>query len=323
MRFSRISRACVSAAVAAAGLMALSTAPAKAAENGTAGATVTRPVETHYSIGFLAGLLKPTEAPPGANDWSCRSTAHPTPVILVHGTAENMNLNWRGAAPLLANNGYCVFAFNYGGKTPTSPLQGMEKIEDGAAVMAAFVDKVRAATGAPKVDVVAHSQGGLVTRYYLNNLGGAPKVDKLVALGTPNHGTTLSGLTEFGRVLRLLAPANEFVVGPACPACVQQEVGSDFIKALNAGGGTAPGVTYTNIATKFDQVTTPYTSTFLAAGPHVTNITVQNQCVLDATDHTEISYDPIALTNVLNALDPAHPRPIPCQVVLPVTGPLL
>ncbi|MEW1912464.1 hypothetical protein AB0442_29180 [Kitasatospora sp. NPDC085895] len=46
-------------------------------------------------------------------------------------------------------------------------------------------------------------------------------------------------------------------------------------------------------------------------------------CPLDATDHLEIGYDPIALTDVLNALDPAHPRPIPCQVVLPVTGPLL
>ncbi|OAR23677.1 lipase [Streptomyces sp. ERV7] len=317
---SRISRACATVALAVTGLAAASAAPAGASEAGTA---ATLPVETHFSSGFLAGFLKPGEAPPGANDFSCRSTAHPNPVVLVHGTMESMNDNWRGAAPLLANEGYCVFAFTYGGTTPTSPIQGTGKLEEGAAGLASFVERVRTATGAPKVDLVAHSQGGLTSRYYLKNLGGTGRVDRLVALSTPHHGTTLDGLTELSRTLHILEPMNEFVVGPACPACLEQEVGSDFLKALNAGGETVPGVTYTNIATKFDEVTTPYTSAFLAAGPHVTNITVQDQCVLDGTDHTEISYDPIALTHVLNALDPAHPRAIPCQVVLPVTGPLL
>ena len=67
---------------------------------------------------------------------------------------------------------------------------------------------------------------------------------------------------------------------------------------------------------------TPYTSAYLPAAPNVTNILVQNQCVLDNTDHTEIAYDPIALTDMLNALDPAHPRPVPCEVVNPFTGPV-
>ncbi|MFG2144010.1 esterase/lipase family protein [Streptomyces sp. NPDC048696] len=316
---SRISRAVVTAALAVTGLVAASASATPAAAT-----TAPLPVETHFGTGFVTGFLKPGEAPPGANDWSCRPTAaHPDPVILAHGTAENMNGNWRGAAPLLANAGYCVFAFNYGGAGITSSMGGMAKIEDSAAVMAGFVDKVRAATGAAKVDIVGHSQGGMMARYYLDSLGGAGKVDKLVALSATNQGTTLDGLTELGRQLQILEPMNKFVVGPACPACVQQEIGSDFVTALNAGGGTAPGVTYTNIGTKFDEVTTPYTNAFLPAGPHVTNITVQDQCVLDGTDHTEIAYDPIALTDVLNALDPAHPRAIPCQVVRPVTGPLL
>ncbi|WP_345700490.1 esterase/lipase family protein [Kitasatospora terrestris] len=314
MRAKR-ARMAAAALVAVAGLAATGAPPAAAAGG--------YQVETHFSTGFLAGFPAPEQSPPGANDWSCRpSAAHPAPVVLVHGTLENMNDNWRGAAPLLANAGYCVYAFDYGGPAAWSPIQGTGAIEDGAAVLAGFVDRVLTATGAAEVDLVGHSQGGMLPRYYLKNLGGAAKVGKLVGLAPSNQGTTLDGITELARRLHVLAPANDFLSGP-CQACVQQEIGSDFITALNAGGQTVPGVEYTVIATGFDEVVTPYTNAFLPDGPHVTNITVQQQCALDATDHLEIAYDPIALTDVLNALDPAHPRPIPCQVVLPVTGPLL
>ncbi len=105
-----------------------------------------------------------------------------------------------------------------------------------------------------------------------------------------------------------------------CTACVEQEAGSAFLTNLNAGGDTVPGVTYTVIESRYDEVVTPYTSAFLA-GPDVTNITLQNQCPLDLTDHLEIAADPVALADVLNALDPAHPVRVPCLVVLPITGP--
>ena len=59
------------------------------------------------------------------NDGSCQpSAAHPDPVILVHGTLANMDDNWQAASPLLANHGYCVYAFNYGGASASSPIQG-------------------------------------------------------------------------------------------------------------------------------------------------------------------------------------------------------
>ena len=80
-----------------------------------------------------------------------------------------------------------------------------------------------------------------------------------------------------------------------------------------------PGVNYTVIETRYDEVVTPYTSAFLT-GPDVTNITVQNQCPADLSEHLQISYDPVALTDVLNALDPAHPVPVSCTAVLPVLG---
>jgi hypothetical protein len=60
----------------------------------------------------------------------------------------------------------------------------------------------------------------------------------------------------------------------------------------------------------------------LPAAANVTNITVQHQCLLDGSDHLEIAADPIALADMLNALDPAHRVRVPCLVVLPLTGPV-
>jgi triacylglycerol esterase/lipase EstA (alpha/beta hydrolase family) len=243
-------------------------------------------------------------------------------VVLVHGTLENMDDNWGGVAPLLVDNGYCVFAFDYGGPSPSSPIQGTGPIEDGAAQLSSFVDQVLAATGAAKVDLVGQSQGGMMPRYYIKNLGGAGKVDKLVALSPSNNGTTLDGITQLAQQLNLLEPANG-LLSAACAACVEQEVGSPFLTALNAGGETVPGIDYTVISTEDDEVVTPYTNAFLPAAPNVTDITVQDQCSWDQSDHLEIAYDPVALTDVLNALDPAHPQPVPCEVVLPITGPVV
>ena len=92
-----------------------------------------------------------------------------------------------------------------------------------------------AATGAAKVDLVGHSQGGMMPRYYIDFLGGASTVEKLVALAPRNNGTTLDGITSLGRQLNLLEPADGFL-SLVCEACVQQEVGSSFLATLNAGG---------------------------------------------------------------------------------------
>jgi triacylglycerol esterase/lipase EstA (alpha/beta hydrolase family) len=273
------------------------------------------PVNYSVAAALATGLAAPTVSPPGSNDFSCRpSAAHPYPVVLVHGTIENMNDNWQAASPLLANHGYCVFALNYGGASPTSPDQATGDIPTSAGELAAFVNKVLAATGASKVDIVGHSQGGMMPRYYLKFLGGASKVHTLVGLAPSNHGTTIDGLTVLEQAIGV--KLGDLALGLTCESCVQQEVGSAFMTTLNAGGDTVPGVNYTVIETRYDEVVTPYTSAFLT-GPDVTNITVQNQCPLDLSDHLQISYDPTALGDMLNALDPAHPAPVPCTAVLP------
>jgi triacylglycerol esterase/lipase EstA (alpha/beta hydrolase family) len=288
-------------ALAVVASFALPTAPAGAA---------TYPVPYNFAAGILAATLHPGSSPPGSNDWSCRpTTAHPYPVVLVHGTFGNMTDSWQALSPLLANNGYCVFALDYGG-SPGNQIQATGDIPTSAAQLGAFVDRVLAATGA-----LGHSQGGMMPRWYIKFLGGDQTVHALVGLAPSNHGTTFNGLASLARAF----PGGPSAFGALCQACEQQFVGSSFLEELNAGGDTVPGPSYTVIETRYDEVVTPYTSAFLS-GPNVTNITLQDQCARDLVDHVGIIYDAIALHDVLNALDPAGATPPACTVVLPGLG---
>ena len=222
------------------------------------------PVVYNGALGYAHA--SPTASPPGANNWSCKPTAaHPVPVVLVHGTFADMSDSWQALSPLLYDKGYCVFALNYGSYDGSDSLgvYATGDIAQSAGQLSSFVNKVLAATGAKKVDLVGHSQGGMMPRYYIKNLGGASKVNTLVGLAPSNHGTTLEGLFTLASYF----PGGSSVAGADCPACQQQEAGSSFITNLNAGGETAPGVNYTVIESDNDEVVTPYTSAFLAAAP--------------------------------------------------------
>jgi len=226
--------------------------------------------------------LAPGVPPPGANDWDCVPSAqHPAPVVLVHGTFGDMTVSWNLISPALAFNGYCVFALDYGNR-------GTGPIEDSAAELSAFVDRVRTATGAERVSLVGHSQGGMMPRHYIKFLGGKDKVDDLVGLVPSNHGTT--------------TPLAPYAGDAGCVSCDQQIAGSSFITHLNAGDETPGSISYTQVTTRYDEVVTPYRSAYLEPGPRTTNVTLQDRCPLDLTEHLGIIYDPAALEWMLNAL---------------------
>jgi triacylglycerol esterase/lipase EstA (alpha/beta hydrolase family) len=227
-----------------------------------------------------------------------------------------MSGNWQALSPLLYNHGYCVFALNYGSYEGSGQLgiYGTGDIAQSAEQLAGFVAQVLHATGATKVDIVGHSQGGMMPRYYLRFLGGTKNVRTLVGLSPSNHGTTVDGLFTLANLLG----ASSFF-GVLCPACEQQDVESAFLTKLNAGKDTVAGVRYTVIQSANDEVVTPYTSAFLS-GTNVTNTLLQAQCLLDQGEHLSAPYDHIADTDVLNALDPAHRVTPACTPVLPVLG---
>jgi triacylglycerol esterase/lipase EstA (alpha/beta hydrolase family) len=295
--------------------LALAAAVASALALAAPAAASQLPVIYNGVLGYAHA--SPTASPPGANHWSCRpSAAHPRPVILVHGTFGDMSDSWQALSPLLYDNGYCVFALNYGSSNGSGALgiYATGEIAASAHELASFVDHVLAATGAGQVDLVGHSQGGMMPRYYMRFLNGAGKVHTLVGLAPSNHGTTVNGLFT----LASFFPGATSFFG-ACTACGEQAAGSAFLSHLNAGGDTVPGPRYTVIESRNDEVVTPYTSAFLT-GPKVTNITLQQQCPLDQGEHLSMPYDHIADADVLTALDPAHPQDPACTPVLPVAG---
>jgi triacylglycerol esterase/lipase EstA (alpha/beta hydrolase family) len=277
-------------------------------------ASAALPVIYNFPAAIAASALQPGGSPAGANVPCTPSAAHPRPVVLVNGTFANQITSWNAVSPLLKNNGYCVYTFNYGGLF-AGQIGSYGPVATSAGELKTKVDQVLAATGAAKVDLVGWSQGGMMPRYYLKFLGGAAKVNALIGLAPSNHGTTLSGLA----ILAGYFPGALPLVGALCPACTDQIVGSPFLTNLNAGGDTVPGVKYTVIQSRYDEVVTPYTSAFLS-GSNVTNITIQNKCILDLGEHLSMPYDHIVTREVLNALDPANARSTLCTPIVPAVG---
>jgi triacylglycerol esterase/lipase EstA (alpha/beta hydrolase family) len=230
----------------------------------------------------------PDGDPTGANDWSCTPTAaRPEPVIIVHGTFGDRKHLLDNLSAAMVAKGFCVFSLDYGNR-------GTGDIAKSARTLKAFTEKVLAATGASKVSMVGHSQGGMMPRYYIRFLGGDAVVDDLVGLSPSNHGTVVVG-----------DPGNP-LTGPAldllCLACHQQAAGSPFLAHLNEGDETPGDVSYTQISTRYDEVVVPYTSAFLAKGPRTTNVTIQDSCPFDLAEHVFIPMSRTAIAWTLDAL---------------------
>ncbi|MDI9919171.1 alpha/beta fold hydrolase [Rhodococcus sp. IEGM 1379] len=291
----------------------------------TASAQAPLPVPNGFLAGVPQELGNPGGSAPGSNDWSCKPSAeHPNPVVLVHGTGGNRQTNWATYAPLLANEGYCVFALTYGNfpeqPWPLSAIGGMQEISSSAAQLSSFVDQVLAAAGAEKVDLIGHSQGTVINGYYAKFLGGADKVDNVISVAPLWKGTLGNEQASIGRSMRDLGISDAAQAGfPICKACLNMAAGSEFIDNLRAGGVYMPGIRYTNIVTRYDELVLPYTNG-LEPGPNATNIVVQEGCEQDISDHLAIAASRRSAMFALNALDSANPRQVPCDPVWPIVG---
>ncbi|NNH73086.1 alpha/beta fold hydrolase [Nocardia uniformis] len=277
-----------------------------------------------HANGFADGSV----APQGANDWACRPTAaRPEPVLLIHGTWGNQN-SWDTLAPQLKAHGLCVFSLNYGravfsvrGSDPG--VYGTADIRSSAREIAGFIDRVRTATGAAKVDIVAHSQGGPLARQYLRFEGGAHRNDpgrntvrRLVTIAATNHGTNAEGLDSLLPSGSAAATVDDMIGRALGTAAAQQLPDSEFLRTLNAAGDTEPGIDYTAIASRVDRVVTPPEATFLRAGRGATvdNVWVQDLCPTDTFHHGTLPDSPAVAYLVHRGLDltyPGSPCPAP------------
>ncbi|MFF2082573.1 esterase/lipase family protein [Nocardia sp. NPDC058176] len=258
----------------------------------------------------------PDAVPLGVNDFECRPTVdHPRPVVLVHGTDSSAYSDWAGIGPQLVSAGFCVFALNYGGK-PGADTYGTEDMRISFAQLAEFVDDVLDATGAAKVDLVGFSQGANVSRFYVNKLGGAPKVGTWVGLASPSYGGVMYGLVPVGQAVPGLLDVYAQVTSVAA---VQQAQGAPLMLELNEGGDTVPGVRYVTVGSRVDEMIQPFDNIALR-GPGAENLVLQDLCADDLTGHFHLVYDPFVQQLLLRVLDPARaPEPV-CEPVPLGTG---
>jgi triacylglycerol esterase/lipase EstA (alpha/beta hydrolase family) len=268
------------------------------------GSTSTGPFQVNYGVINGLSFLTPQKPPPGANDDRIEVTAeHPLPIILINGTIATQGENWGVGAPVLANAGYKVYTFNYGNITqdPNFPIQATDDIRESGKQLAAEVDRVLEETGAPKVILIGHSQGGgILPEYYINNLDGADKVSQLIGIAPSNHGTDSSGLIGL-QGLPILGPLIVAFANALGPALEQQVVGNEFQQEVYGNGDTRPGVLYTTIISKNDEIVTPYTQQLLE-GDAVTNIVLQDLYPGLPAGHLGVVLSPQVWSVVLDAL---------------------
>jgi pimeloyl-ACP methyl ester carboxylesterase len=268
------------------------------------GSVSTGPFQVNYGIINGLTFLNPQKPPAGANDPSITVTPeHPLPIILINGTIATQGENWGVGAPVLANAGYKVYSFNYGNVSsdPNFPIQATDDIRQSGLQLAAEVDKVLAETGAPKVILIGHSQGGgILPVYYINNLGGADKVSQLIGIAPSNHGTDADGLIGLQK-LPILGSLVTAIANSLGQALEQQTLGDPFQQEVYGNGDTRPGVLYTTIASMNDEVVTPYTQQALD-GPNVTNIVIQDLYPGLPVGHLGVILSPQVWSVVLDAL---------------------
>ena len=276
------------------------------------------PSMSRFAPAVRFAMRHPGAKVPGTNDFTCTPRKGTHPVVLIPGTTEDAFTTWSYYGPRMQAAGLCVYTFNYNPMTHplVEAVSTTGNIYSTAAFMAHFVDKVLKSTGADKVDLVGHSQGGgPLPRAYIKYYGGDKKVNHLIGIVPSNKGTSILGMEKF--LNEPGTPANTIMSAGAryrnLESAPQQLQGSTFLKELNAGGMTTPGVKYTVIATRFDNRVFPWTNALIPE-PGARNIVIQDVCPLDHSAHTNITYDPMTYQVVANALEPQRATPVRCSV---------
>lgn len=243
------------------------------------------------------------------------SAAHPEPVVLLHGLGGNGPQHMSYLGPYLANAGYCAYALTYGAHEQWSSgfyaVGGTQSITESSREITAFIDEVRAKTGANKVSLVGHSEGGFMSLYVPKVLGYHKRVNRVVALAPPTHGTTFANLVTIGDLLAGRENWTALSETVGCVACTEIIVDGPAVAELTDGPIAQRKVAYTVIASKFDVLVTPTETSFIDE-PGVSNSYVQDTCPLDPVGHIGMAFDTGIAQMVTNALDPLTARPVTC-----------
>ena len=170
--------------------------------------------------------------------------------------------------------------------TPTGA--GTQDLREQAEHLGDAVDAALEETGAPSVDLVGYSAGGVVVRIYVADLGGGSHVRRAVTLASPHHGTDLAALAGS-------------LGSTACPtACQQLDPDSDLLRRLNAGDETPPGPVWVALWTEDDETVVPPDSGSLDGA---LDISLQSVCPGVHVGHADVPRTPEVIAIVESCSD--------------------
>ncbi|MGJ8669951.1 MAG: lipase family alpha/beta hydrolase [Oceanococcus sp.] len=226
-------------------------------------------------------------------------------VLLVHATTVDpkVNFDWNWIPALEALDlPFCTIEL---------PKDGMGDIQVAAEYVVFAIQEIYQTTG-HKVQIIGHSQGGLVPRWALRYWPYTREmVDDLVSFAAPNHGTVV---------------LNTMCVQGCAAALWQQSADSNFINALNETFEVVPQVSYTSIFTYLDELVLPSipaigaSSALIAGSSNVVNVATQEICPANTAEHLTLgTSDPVAYRLAIDALThagPADPSRIGLDVCL-------
>jgi triacylglycerol lipase len=215
-----------------------------------------------------------------------------TPVVQIHGYVHNRSAFLLLSRSLARAGFQHIHGLNY-----NPVLSGIPQL---AGLLAAEVERVLEATGAERCQIVGHSLGGIIARYYVQQLGGEDTVDTVVTLAAPHHGTYSAYLG-------------------AGPAVHEMRPGSRLLRELDDTARPSP-VRWIAFYSDLDLLVTPAVSAKLThPALQATNIKVRS------TGHLSLLLSRPVLTGVVDHLvhrDRHRPDALPGVSSLPTEGQL-
>ncbi|MEU3347433.1 alpha/beta fold hydrolase [Streptomyces sp. NPDC006700] len=163
---------------------------------------------------YPSGIVQERRAASGALSEPDGPAQLPTeakpPVVLLHGFIDNRSVFVLLRRSLAQHGRQRVESLNY------SPLTC--DIRTAAELLGRHIEEICERTGSRQIDVVGHSLGGLIARYYVQRLGGDLRVRTLVTLGTPHSGTRVAPLANAHPIVRQMRPGSELIEELSRPA---------------------------------------------------------------------------------------------------------
>lgn len=164
-----------------------------------------------YPSGITQERRSPLAPLPAPEDGAAQlPTQAKPPVVLLHGFIDNRSVFVLLRRSLAQHGRQQIESLNY------SPLTC--DVRSAAELLGRHIEEICERTGSTRVDIVGHSLGGLIARYYVQRLGGDARVRTLVTLGTPHAGTRVVPLANAHPIVRQMRPGSELLEELTRPA---------------------------------------------------------------------------------------------------------